>query len=213
MIDPDGPRLPGGPREIELVVHERLGSDLAFDRIYDEKIRALSDQHWTPVEVAVRAARMLTHAGATRILDIGSGVGKFCVVGALCTTAEFVGVERRQKLVGIAERAAAALGANRATFVHSNIDAFSLARFDGCYLYNPFYEQISKYLPMIDDDVQRSTWLNRYFIETVQGKLQAAEPPMVVVTYHGFGGSMPRGYRNLAAERAGNDRLEMWIKE
>src|SRR5258708_32599839 len=85
------------------------------------KIRALSGQHWTPVAVAARAADLLTRAGATRILDVGAGVGKFCIVGALSTAAEFVGVERREGLVQVARRAAAQVGSKRPPFIHSNM--------------------------------------------------------------------------------------------
>jgi hypothetical protein len=70
-----------------------LTSDLAFDALYERRIRELSPQHWTPVRIARRAAELLTLSGAKRILDVGSGVGKFCIVGALTTEAQFVGIE------------------------------------------------------------------------------------------------------------------------
>src|SRR5258708_7840111 len=101
-----------------------LSSDGAFDAVYDDGIRALSEQHWTPVAVAERAARLLALAGARRILDVGAGAGKFCIVGALCTGAEFVGVERREGLVRVARRAASDLRASRATFVHAKVETF-----------------------------------------------------------------------------------------
>lgn len=34
-----------------------------------------------------------------------------------------------------------------------------------------------------------------------------------VVTYHGFGGDFPRGYRCERIEKSGTDRLEQWVKE
>jgi SAM-dependent methyltransferase len=191
---------------------ERLASDAAFDRVYDRKIRALSGQHWTPVAVAARAADLLTRAGATRILDVGAGVGKFCIVGALSTAAEFVGVERREGLVQVARRAAARLGSTRATFIHSNIDSFSFEGFEGVYLYNPFYEQISRFLPLIDREEGRSAAAHRYFVRTTIEKLLAASPPLLVASYHGFGGEMPPEFELVGAEPAGNDQLEMWIK-
>ncbi|HVR01143.1 MAG TPA: methyltransferase domain-containing protein [Polyangia bacterium] len=162
--------------------------------------------------VAARAADLLTRAGATRILDVGAGVGKFCIVGALSTAAEFVGVERREGLVQVARRAAAQLGSTRATFVHANMDSFSFDGFEGVYLYNPFYEQISKFLPLIDRDVGRSVAAHRYFVRTTIEKLLAASPPLLVTAYHGFGGAMPPEFERMGAEPAGNDQLEMWIK-
>ena len=93
-------------------------SDEEFDSVYGGRERAVSFRHWTPVAVACRAARLLTDMGATRILDVGAGVGKFCIVGALTTSADYCGVERRGNLVDIARAAAAQFGAAR-TDVHA----------------------------------------------------------------------------------------------
>ena len=191
---------------------ECLESDLDFDNIYDERVRALSAQHWTPVAVATRAATLLTTAGATRILDIGSGVGKFCIVGALATGAEFVGVERREELVAVAREAAWGLGTARATFVHASIDAFSLAGFNGVYLYNPFFEQISRALPLIDETMARSRETYRFFVRATLAKLRALPAPAAIVTYSGFGAQLPRDFRLTREEAAGTDRLELWLK-
>ncbi len=202
----------GGRFERAISVAERLSSDTAFDRIYDDEIRAHSKEHWTPVAVAARAADLLTSSGATRILDVGAGAGKFCIVGALTTGAEFVGVERRAGLIRVARETAATLGATRATFVHANIDSFSFAGFDGVYLYNPFYEQISKHTDLIDQDIERTGAAHRFFVRAVEERLRAHPSPVAVVTFNGFGGLMPRDYQFMGDEPAGNDRLELWTK-
>lgn len=189
-----------------------LVSDIAFDRLYEERIRAISEQHWTPVAVAARAAQLLVSAGATRILDVGSGAGKFCIVGALSTGAEFVGIERRERLIHVARRAAEQAGAARTTFIHANVNAFSFGGFDGIYLYNPFFEQISKHRVLIDRDLERSGRTHRYLVRAVEEKLRATPAPVAVVTFHGFGGRMPTGYALSKDEPAGNDRLELWVK-
>jgi predicted RNA methylase len=189
-----------------------LTTDMEFDSIYDRAVRELSAQHWTPVRIAARAARLLTQNGATRILDIGSGVGKFCIVGALTTDAEFVGVERRGNLVSIARAAASRLGASRATFVHTNIDAYSLEGFDGIYLYNPFYEQISRLLVQIDDAIEGTDAAYRHYVRATVDRLRALKAPVAVVTFNGFGGIMPRDFTFRGDEPAGNDRLEVWTK-
>jgi predicted RNA methylase len=162
--------------------------------------------------VAARAASLLTRSGARRIVDVGAGAGKFCIVGALTTDAEFIGVERREGLVRVARETAAMLGAARATFIHSNVDSFSLEGFDGVYLYNPFYEQISTFLVQIDGAIERSALVYRDFVRSTMDKLAAMAPPVAVVTYNGFGGSMPPGYEFCGDEPAGNDQLELWVK-
>jgi hypothetical protein len=190
-----------------------LSSDAQFDSLFDEDIRALSEQHWTPVRVAARAAAILTQNGATRILDVGAGVGKFCIVGSLTTGAEFIGVEQRAYLVAIARSTAAQLDAGRAAFVHANMDSFSFDGFNGIYLYNPFYEQIAEYLVPIDGVIPRSPLGYRHLVRTTVAKLAALLPPVAVVTFNGFGGSFPPEYQFLGDEPAGNDRLELWVKK
>jgi predicted RNA methylase len=189
-----------------------LSSDVEFDSAYDMQIRELSAQHWTPVQVAARAAHLLTRAGANRVLDVGSGAGKFCIVGALSTDAEFVGVERRGYLVDIAKQTALKFGVDRATFVHASANGFSFEGFNGVYLYNPFYEQISTFLVQIDGAIERSALVYRDFVRSTMDKLAAMAPPVAVVTYNGFGGPMPPGYEFCGDEPAGNDQLELWVK-
>lgn len=118
-------------------------SDEEFDAVYSSEVRSLSLRHWTPVSVARRAAYLLTGlGGATHILDVGAGPGKFCIVGALSTTAHFVGVEHRRRLVEVAQMAAVRFGADRAHVVHANLLDFDCRTFDGFYFYNPFREQL-----------------------------------------------------------------------
>jgi SAM-dependent methyltransferase len=192
---------------------ERLASDAAFDAIYDRRIRVLSKRHWSPVAVAARAATMLAEAGATRILDVGSGVGKFCLVGAMRTTATFVGVERREDLVEVARDAARRLGVPRATFVHADVADFAFDGFDGVYLYNPFFEQISRSLRLIDETAERSKDVYRSLVRGTLVKLGALGRPGVVITFHGLGGRVPPdAFEFIGEEAAGNDWLELWTK-
>jgi len=204
--------MPESSRAVRAAPPQILSSDVEFDRAYDKQIRELSQQHWTPVRVAARVADLLTRAGATRILDVGSGAGKFCIVGALSTDAEFVGVERRGYLVDIAKQTALRFGADRATFVHASADNFSFEGFDGVYLYNPFYEQISRFLVQIDGGIERSPLMYRHFVRSTMNKLAAMAPPVAVVTFNGFGGLMPPEYDFRGDEPAGNDQLELWVK-
>lgn len=82
-------------------------TDRAFDRLLPEHLRRLSHEHWTPVDVAIRATALLCPASGTRILDIGSGVGKPCVIGTMPPSYERVYHERMS-----------AVGLNLALWVH-----------------------------------------------------------------------------------------------
>jgi SAM-dependent methyltransferase len=191
--------------------HGPLHSDRHFDQVYPSPLRFLSRVHWTPVKVARAAARLLVDAGATSILDVGAGAGKFCIVGALTTSASFVGLEQRSQLVEVARDAAARLGARRVRFVTANIVDADWDGFDGVYLFNPFYEQVGT-LIAIDKEAERSRSLYHRYVKVTEQKLATLPSGTVVVTYHGFGGTMPPDYETIHDQPAGNDRLVLWQK-
>lgn len=188
-------------------------SDEDFDRIYPPWARRLSDPHWTPLSVARRAVTLLTEdGGASTILDVGSGVGKLCHVGALTSAATFVGIEQRAGLVDVARDTATRLHADRALFLHGDMAALDWGEFDGFYLFNPFYEHVSAEHAPIDDSLTPSLNQYRRHVAATRFKLAQARPGARVVTYHGYGGPMPAGYRLAQSEPAGSDCLELWHK-
>lgn len=187
-------------------------TDSCFDQIYPQTIRDLSLKHWTPIEVARRAVRLLVADQKTRILDVGSGCGKLCIVGALTSHGQFIGIEQRPPLVEIALAAAAALRATQASFIPGNMADLDWDFFDGFYLFNPFYEhcdpptQMDKAIAFSEERFER-------YVRIVEGKLKMARAGTRVVTYHGFGGHFPSGFRRVLHEPAGTSELELWIKE
>ena len=56
--------------------------DTRFDKLYPLHIRQLGTRHWTNLMVAEMAASYLAAEKGAKILDIGSGVGKFCLAAA-----------------------------------------------------------------------------------------------------------------------------------
>src|SRR4051812_35610539 len=100
-------------------------------------MRELSETHWTPVEVAIRAAEFLADHNKTRILDVGSGCGKFCLVAALSCSGQYIGVEQRPHLVETARKASNELRATHVTFIQDNMAELDWSFFDGFYFFNP----------------------------------------------------------------------------
>src|SRR5262245_45227064 len=103
----------------------RFGSDREFDRAYPLRLRRVAALYWTPVRVAELAARFLAPSPRARVLDVGAGGGKVCVVGALVTGARFTGVEHDPALVTAARAAARFHGAARVSFELGGLDAVS----------------------------------------------------------------------------------------
>jgi SAM-dependent methyltransferase len=194
------------------LVADRELTDRAFDQVYPRSLRELSREHWTPVRVARRAAQLLAEGDATSVLDVGSGPGKFCIVGALTTSLSFTGVERRRFLVDAARAAAARFRAPRVRFCQGNVVDFDFSGHDGFYLFNPFFEQVGRRVPPIDAEVGHSEDLYRLYVTAVERKLASARPGTAVVTYHGFGGDLPDEYDEVHTEETGDGDLTLWKK-
>ncbi len=186
-------------------------SDLAFDSVFPSEISALSEIHWTPVRVARRAAQLLVSHHQSRILDVGAGCGKFCIVGALSTQGRFVGVEQRPHLVDVARTAAKEFYASRARFMNGNVMRLDWDGFDGIYFFNPFYEQKVPVI-RIDEQLVFGERIFEQYVAEVASKLRRLEAGTRVVTYHGFGAPMPSEYRLVLKESATTGFLELWTK-
>jgi predicted RNA methylase len=187
-----------------------LVDDRVFDEVYPLAVRRASHVHWTPIEAATRAARLLGGGPGTRLLDIGSGVGKFCIVAAASTEARVIGIEQRGHLVDVAERAAARLGVDVA-FVRGTFDSCDPRDIDGVYLFNPFAENLCSADDRIDATVELSEARYAQDVAATEDFLRAARTGTRVVTYCGWGGDMPPDYVRVLRERCAGT-LELWIK-
>jgi SAM-dependent methyltransferase len=183
--------------------------DEKFDLTYPRKIRELSSLHWTPVAVAAEAAKMLVTAPGIRVLDIGSGAGKFCLVGASVTGGRFTGVEQRSDLIAAARRAAADLKLPDVEFIQSNVMDVDFAEYDAFYLFNPFEENMH-YGHKIDSAVRLSPTLFKTYTSHVATQLGARPIGTRVVTYAGYADDIPSCY--YCETTLFGDDLKLWIK-
>jgi SAM-dependent methyltransferase len=184
--------------------------DTAFDDLYPEHIQALSAMHWTSVDIARKAGAFLAIPGA-RVLDIGSGVGKFCLIaGFLHPETAFYGIEQRKELYTFAEIAKEDIDLANVHFIHGNLTALDFTGFDHFYFYNPFYENIEPD-SRIDYSVNISFELYHRYSRLVYEMLDSKPPETRLVTFHATDSQVPPGYTlvNNSYSRA----LKMWIKE
>lgn len=194
----------------DALVQRAAVSDAELDQVFPEELRERSHLHWTPVAIAIRAAELLAPTPSLRVLDVGAGVGKVCLIGALVTGAMWWGIEQDPALVAAANHAAWALDISRRTrFVHGDGSRLAWDEFDAFYFYNPFSTLMLA--PHASPFVRYATIQNT--LRRVEQRLASMREGTRVVTYYGFGGKLPPGYALISREPAGGDALELWIRD
>jgi len=186
-----------------------FSNDAAFDWIYPEHFQLLSLKHWTPVAIARKAAEFLAEPGA-RVLDIGSGIGKFCLAaGYFFPETHFYGVEQRHELVYHAEEAKGYTQLPNVNFIYANITQVNFKEFDHFYFYNSFYENIDPD-NQIDDTIEISEGLYTYYTQYLFKALDEKPSGTRLVTFHISGGEIPTSYKLAGIFCSG--LMKMWIK-
>jgi len=185
--------------------------DVVFDLLYSEKVRELSDMHWTPIATVIQALDFLPKENKLRILDVGSGVGKFCIVGALCSKHNFFGIEQRDYLVKEAESIKGIFPSARIVFRNGDALDYDWSKFDVLYFFNPFYlsndpsERIDNSLP----------FGTRPFFQSVKKtkiRLKGVPIGTLVLTYYGYGSKMPPCFKLRKFQRCHSGELALWEK-
>lgn len=186
-------------------------NDTAFESIFPEKIQKLSKIHWTPIPVVRKAASFLAQAPGAKILDIGSGIGKFCIAGAqLFPDSEFHGIEQRKNLVDYAKMAKKVNGTENVHFAHGNFTQLDFQNYDSFYFYNSFGENLID-IAHIDESVEHSSSLYIYYSNYLYNELNYRPKGTRLVTFHGFDHQIPYCYHLEESHNQGV--LRMWIKK
>jgi SAM-dependent methyltransferase len=154
---------------------------------------------------------MLVAGPGTRVLDVGCGPGKFCLIGAARHSVPFAGIDQRLHLLLEGQAIAKSERISNLEFIHGNMVDLDWSDYNAFYLYNPFSENVR--VPIIDKTVPLRVEYHCLYVEVVQQKLMELPVGTRVVTYHGFGGEMPYGYRMVANKEIDYGFLQCWIKE
>jgi SAM-dependent methyltransferase len=187
-----------------------FNSDTAFNQVYPPEIQRLAKRHWTPLQIAQKAADFLATENNVRVLDIGSGAGKFCLAAAFYKpTASFTGVEQRKNLVNIAETARQILQLENASFINANFTQVDFSKYDHFYFYNAFYENLAC-TDKIDNSIDYSRELYNYYNMYLYKLLQQTPSGTKLAAYHSLEDEMPAGFRVVKTEM--DSMLKFWIK-
>ena len=184
--------------------------DDRFDQIFPAGLRKLSSVFWTPLAIAAHAAKLLVNRPGTRVLDIGCGVGKFCLIGAALTDGYFTGVEHRRYLAKAAKDVVVKHGVTNVEIIQANITEHSFSKYDAFYLFNPFEGNVINGLK-INGALPRSANLFVESVRYVATELAARPLGTRVITYAGLTLEVPRCYQ--CEQTAFGGRLKLWIKD
>ena len=200
--------------KIIALIFKYLKSDIAvnddkFDSIYPERLRRTSEFHFTPIEVAKISAQFLVNKPGTKVLDIGSGAGKFCMIGSIYTEGYFVGIEQRKSLHMLSKRISKSYQLENLEFIHSNITEVDFKKFNAFYFYNSFYENVNQ-LGRIDSAVELDRKLYTDYSKYVRNQLDGMPIGTRLVTYFSYLKEIPDSY-TLRSKKY-DDKLKMWEK-
>lgn len=188
-------------------------SDRAFDALLPDELRTRSALHWTPLSVVNRAAGWIDEFGIRSVVDVGSGVGKFCVAAALASKATYTGIEQRARLVHVARKLAETLDlSTRVSFIHGTLGISRIPSAEAYYMYNPFGENLFGPESQIDGDVELNEPRYRRDVSATERLLTEVPLGTFLITYNGFGGHMPPTFRQLRLEQVHRNELQLWEK-
>ena len=183
--------------------------DKEFDSIYPLKVREMSKRHFTPIDVAIKAAQFLITKPNQKVLDIGCGVGKFCFVASSYSNAIYTGVDYRPHFIALCIILSEKHRFKNVNFIYSDIIKVDFSEYDAFYFFNSFLEQTDS-TARLDDTVE--TNFENYKKYTAFLKEQFTKKPIGtrVVTYHGYNNQLPESYKLVKTDFDG--LLKCWEK-
>lgn len=191
--------------------------DDRFDQIFPSPLRKLSSIFWTPVTIAAEASQLLVDRRGTRVLDIGSGVGKFCLVAAALTDGYFTGIEQRKDLVKAAKDAVAKQRITNIQIIHGDVTEHSFSEYDAFYLFNPFEAYVFREILTDAGLVEKRSKINgvsvNLYLKCVKHvAAELARKPIGtrVVTYAGCAYEVPKCYDCQLSSFG--EHLKLWVK-
>ncbi|MDG1279652.1 MAG: methyltransferase domain-containing protein [Algoriphagus sp.] len=185
-------------------------SDKDFDALYPLKMRKLSGTHWTPVGIARKAISFFENSGCKSVLDLGSGLGKFCLIAADSSGIKISGIEQRENLVQLARKIAVNHQLSNLEFIHGDLISLDFRDFDGFYFFNSFEENINSKDPLDRQSNINSIQYEQHIL-ALRAKFDACPIKTKIVTYCGEASEIPESYRLVQQSHKG--KLRFWEKQ
>jgi hypothetical protein len=186
-------------------------SDEEFDAIFPFELRELSERHWTSVFVSKIASDYFCNRKPVKILDIGSGAGKFCFVGAtLHPASEFHGIDIRQHFVDVSNALKQQHNVTNVSFFHKDVLQMDFSGYDAIYFFNSFQEKIDA-SSIIDRDSEVSVEMYIAYTNHIFNELNKVPVGTKLVTYYSEDFYVPASFKLLSTHI--NGELKFYLKD
>lgn len=186
-------------------------TDLDFDQYLPPRLQKLSSSQWTPLFVIKEIVQMIKTHSISHIYDLGSGVGKFSILVSLLGEIQVTGFEQRKELLDLAQALKIKFKANLVEFSHLDFLELDFSHFDAIYCFNPLYETMSTKFS-IDEETPKSSILYIQKILKLKSNFLNMQKGSKIITYHGFGGIMPKEFKLITKRKNYFGEIEVWEK-
>jgi len=194
----------------DTIIKNKAFAEEDFSNLLPGYLQKASKLYFTPVHIARIAAQWLTETGKVNVLDIGAGVGKFCITGAQYSNSHFYGIEYRYSLVKLANELIDHYEISNVTILHKDIVKVDFSNYDAFYLYNPFYENLVP-SQRLNNEVELAGSLYGHYLKYTEHQLDKTKSGTRLVTFHGNNFEIPDSFEKL---KETEDRsLKLWIKK
>ena len=148
----------------EQATYKHILTEDSFNNLLPDDLKSIAHLFFTPIEVAELATNWLTENKEQKILDLGAGLGKFCISGARISTSNFYGVEHRKSLITIGENLIEHFETTNVTMIHKNILEVDFSKYEAFYFFNSFYENLEAE-QRLNDEVTLEEELYQTYLE------------------------------------------------
>lgn len=149
-----------------------------FNHLLPVEYRNLDKLFWSDTQSISKACEWLQNC--TNIIDLGSGIGKFCMIGTQILSSNFFGIESKIGLYEIANNLLSNYLQAKVQFKNEDLFNIDLQPYDGIYIYNPFVELISTG-QRIDDSIPLDEEKYNSLHENLEEKLTTCSKDTLIV--------------------------------
>lgn len=157
--------------------------DESFDNLLSPAFQKVADQQYTSIFIAQKAAAFLCELKSAKVLDLGSGTGKFCLIAALEHSNDITGVEFRKSQVEEANALKDKFKVENVHFLCEDMKNIDFELYDSFYIFNPFFEHKVAQARM-DNEIEYAVNSHSLYVDLLYKKLNSLSSGKRIAAFH-----------------------------